>query len=153
MTLARLDLEELHGLRVDAVMTVPVTSDGDLVVVQLCRGVELPGGMVEPTDEGLVEAARREAWEEACIELDGFGLAALLRVASDEQHWNHINVAVYAGRVTRLAPFVREAESLARFVVSPDVYVNHATSFGVVSDRAEILREALAALERRSEAA
>ncbi|MEA2624079.1 MAG: ADP-ribose pyrophosphatase [Candidatus Binatota bacterium] len=65
---------ELHDFWViescDWVNVIPITPDGDVVMVRQYRHgisestLEVPGGMVDPEDESPLEAARRELQEE-----------------------------------------------------------------------------------------
>jgi len=130
---------------VSVVMVVPFTVDGRVVVARLRRGVELPGGHVQPEDRSLEDAARREAWEEARITLGRLAVAQVIRVdyLTDPPSTSHI--VVFTGRVLRMAPFDRAHESLARMVVPSEDFIDHYGT-GSRDDRRVLIAEAGAAL-------
>ncbi len=51
-----------------SVSVVPFLKNGDIVAVRLRhRGLDIPGGHVEPDEKNPIETMNREALEEACI--------------------------------------------------------------------------------------
>jgi 8-oxo-dGTP diphosphatase len=130
---------------VSVVMVVPFAADGEVVVVRLRRGVELPGGHVLPEDGSLEGAARREAWEEARIILGPLGIAQVIRVDHLTDPPGTTHIVVYTGRVLRMAPFDRAHESLARMVVSTEDFIDRYGT-GTREDRRLLIAEAAAAL-------
>jgi len=129
-----------------AATVVPFTSDGDVVVARLRRGLELPGGTVEPTDRNLLATVRREAWEEARIVLEDLTLLHVVRMEHRDGLEPTRHVAVYTGMVAWLPPFVREAESLGRHVLSPDEFVEHTTGFLTTRARRDLVDSAWTAV-------
>lgn len=142
--LAPADLDTVG--EVFAAMVVPFTPDGDVVVARLRRGLELPGGNVEPYDRDLPETVRREAWEEARIVLADLTLLHVVRMEHRHGQGPTRHVAVYTGMVAWLPPFVREAESLGRLVMSPDEFVSSATGFGSTQARRDLIDSAWTAV-------
>lgn len=128
-----------------AAAVVPFTEDGDVVVARLRRGVEIPGGTVEPSDVTLEDTVRREAWEEARVVLGDLTLVHVVRM-TPRQGGPARHVAVYAGMVTWMPPFVREAESLDRLVLTPRQFVADTTSFAGPSSRRDLLASAWTAV-------
>jgi 8-oxo-dGTP pyrophosphatase MutT (NUDIX family) len=96
----------------DWVNIVPVTPDGELVLVRQYRHgtdevtLEIPGGMVDPGDPSAEAAARRELWEET-----GYRASRLRPVG-----WVHPNPAI---QNTRCHTFVAE-EAIAAGAPEPD---------------------------------
>ena len=135
-----------------ATMVVPFTPDGDVVAVWLRRGLELPGGTVEAYDRSLTETARREAWEEARIVLGDLTLLHIVRMEHRDGLGPTRCVAVYTGTVAWMPPFVREAESLGRLVLSPDEFVAKATGFGSTHARRDLIDSAWTAVTCQSAA-
>jgi cytochrome P450/ADP-ribose pyrophosphatase YjhB (NUDIX family) len=134
-----------HVGRIYAVSVVPMTGDGRVVMAQLQRGVEIPGGKVEAEDADLEATARRETWEEACVMLGSLRLIQLIRFEQGEAEPRY--VASYAGEVTNIAPFVKGNESLGRLLVSRRQYVA-VFGFGSITDRRRLMIQASAALFR-----
>ncbi len=111
--------------QVTSVAVVPFAASGELVAVLLDRGVDLPGGHVREDEDSLEETARREAWEEARVELGPLVPAQVIR--SDlygDAPEDLTYMVVYAARVTRLAPFAREHESHGRVLLDPEEFLS-----------------------------
>ena len=63
---------------VTSVSVTPFQSDGRLVLALLDRGPDLPGGHVDADDSSFEVTARREAAEEAGIQLGSLKLACVI---------------------------------------------------------------------------
>lgn len=64
---------------VTSVSVIPFTEDGDIVVVRLRhRGLDLPGGHVEPHETTPEQTMNREVLEEACITIKNPVLAEVI---------------------------------------------------------------------------
>src|SRR5262249_34290915 len=118
---------------------------GEIVVARLRRGVEIPGGHVLPEDGNLEGAARRGAWEEGRITLGPLVLAQGIRGDRLTGPPGPPHVAVYPGRVLRMAPCDRGHESLARMVVSTEDFIDRYGT-GTREDRRMLIDDAAAAL-------
>lgn len=129
-----------------AATVVPFTPDGNVVVAQLRRGLELPGGTVELSDRNLAETVRREAWEEARIVLEELQLLYVVRMEHRYGLEPTRHVAVYAGMVAWMPPFVQDAESLGRFVLSPDEFVKSTRGFLTAQARRDLVDSAWTAV-------
>jgi 8-oxo-dGTP pyrophosphatase MutT (NUDIX family) len=55
--------------QITSVAVIPFVDNGEIMVTRLKRGVDIPGGHVEPADADIAATASREAAEEAAIEL------------------------------------------------------------------------------------
>ena len=86
---------------VTAAAVVPFLPDGRLVAAILDRGVDLPGGHVARTDGSFEATVRREALEEAGIELGRLVLASVIE--SDYFGPSHLTYILnYVGEVVEL---------------------------------------------------
>ncbi|CUU56443.1 8-oxo-dGTP diphosphatase [Parafrankia irregularis] len=107
---------------VTSVSVVVVAGDGALVLADLARGWDLPGGHVQRGETGAEQTARREVWEEVrvrvgvlepveVIESDLFG-------ADDLTY-----MLVFAARVAEFAEWSGGLESAGRVVVSAEEFL------------------------------
>ena len=135
----RADIDDIF-----AVCVVPIADDGRVVLAQLRRGLEVPGGKVDATDASLEAAARREAWEETRITLGRLEPIQLVRIDPHDAATSRY-VLIYAGRVVSMPPFVQEHESMGRLCVTRADYINR-FGFGSTQDRRRLMREATAAV-------
>jgi len=129
-------LDPAVAVPVSAVSVVPFTGDGRVVLARLARGVELPGGTVEPADTSPEAAARREVWEEIRVTLGPLVRVQLIRMTAGSRQ---THVLVFAGRVTDLPEFVGAHESSGRLVTSCEDFVAH-YGFGPAEHRRELIR-------------
>ncbi|CAO5231146.1 NUDIX hydrolase [Frankia sp. AgKG'84/4] len=108
--------------RVTSAAAVAITDDGRLVLAELDRGPDLPGGHVRRDEMSVDETVRREAWEEIrarlgelrpveVIESDHFGPGDLTYMV------------IRAARVRELASWVRTHESAGRLVIPPEEFL------------------------------
>ena len=135
--------------KIMGVCVVPVTPDGRIVLTKLRRGVEIPGGGIEPDDRELADTARREAWEEARVELGRLELVQFIRVDRCDVKSPPRYIVIFAGMVTRMPPFERTNESLGRILVTPADYITTPGS-GTVEGRRQLVTHALTALARHN---
>lgn len=108
--------------RVTSASVVAVADDGRLVVAELTRGLDIPGGHVQRGESSIDETVRREAWEEVrarlgvlhpveVIESDYFG-------ADD---WTYM--VIRTARVTELGPWETTHESAGRMLIEPEDFL------------------------------
>jgi 8-oxo-dGTP diphosphatase len=150
VTLTWLDLDTMTDVpdlrsKIMGVCVVPVTADGRIVLAELSRGREIPGGGIEPADRDFVATARREAWEEARIELGELKLLQFIRIDRRDKPSEPSYAVIYAGAVTRMPPFERKHESFGRVVVSVDDYVAR-YGLGSLEDRRTLIAMTMSAL-------
>jgi 8-oxo-dGTP diphosphatase len=129
---------------------IPFTEDGDVVVVRLRRGIEIPAGGIEPQDLDFEATARREAWEEARITLGELELAQVAQVDRVDADEPARYLVFYAGTVRSMPPFEQHCESFERLVVSCEEFVEK-DGFGPYSpaaDRYRMISEAKSAVRR-----
>lgn len=84
---------------VTAVSTIAFTADGHIVAAEENRGPDLPGGHVQEGENSAEETARREADEEAGIEL---GAITLLRAIESDRYGSAPEELTYMLIVTAL---------------------------------------------------
>ena len=101
---------------------VSVTGEGLLVVADLARGLDIPGGHVQRHERSVEETVRREAWEEVRV-----GLGELTRVEvvrSDCFGARDLTyMVICAAWVTELAPWEGGHESAGRVVLPPGEFL------------------------------
>jgi len=103
---------------VTSAAVVAVRDDGSLLLAELDRGVDLPGGHVQHGDASAEEAARRETWEEVRAELADLILVEV--VESDYFGPDDLTyMLIYAARVRRLHPWTDGHESAGRVELAP----------------------------------
>lgn len=88
---------------VTSVSVIPFTKDGDIIAVRLRhRGLDLPGGHVEPDETAPEQTMNREAMEEACITLKNPVLAEVV----ESDYFDHPSyMLLYGAFVDELHPF------------------------------------------------
>ncbi|NLY78561.1 MAG: NUDIX domain-containing protein [Lysinibacillus sp.] len=108
----------------------PIEPKHVLVLVQkegkwLCaindkRGIEFPGGKVE-RDETLMEAAKREVYEETRVHITDLKILGHY-IVYDEHPFCKV---VFTARIERLDPFLQEHETSGRVFLSTDELMKH----------------------------
>lgn len=148
VTMTWMDPELLPGVDPRAVFGVSVVAFSgadEIVMVDLARGLEIPAGGVEDTDENLEATVRREAWEEARVTLGEVRLAQLVRVDWLDRAAPAVYIPVYAAEVATMPAFEQCHESRGRRLVSCQDYVDH-LGFGPAHVRRALIADAKAAL-------
>jgi 8-oxo-dGTP diphosphatase len=109
--------------RVTSVSVVAFTSDGAMVVADLDRGLDLPGGHTAVHERSAEETARREVWEETRVEVED--LMPVEVIESDYFGADDLTYMVtYAARVRHLAPWTPgDEESRGRLLLSPEEFL------------------------------
>lgn len=91
-----------------------------LCTINKKRGIEFPGGKVEP-GETLQDAAIREVYEETAVHITGLKWFAYYVVYEDTSFCK----AVFTGKVERIDPFVEEHETLGMTWLTTEELINH----------------------------
>lgn len=100
---------------------VLVQMDGKwLCAINEKRGVEFPGGKVEP-GETLVEAAKREVYEETRVHIKDLKLFAHYTVYAQPPFCK----AVFTAKVERIDPFLKQYETSGRLFLKMEEALNH----------------------------
>lgn len=133
VTFTHLENGELPDFgQVTSVAAIPFTSDGRLVVVELFkRGLDLPGGHVEPSETSPLETMNREVMEEASMTISDPVLAAV--IASDYFDDRTTYMLAYGVRVNELLDFVPNCESKRRVIISKEEFLERYESGSKIS--------------------
>lgn len=108
--------------QVTAVAAIPFTADGKLVVVNLRhRGLDLPGGHVEPDEATPLQTMNREVMEEACMTVRNPVLAEVIRTDFFDDRQSYI--LVYGAYVDELHEFIPSEEVSERVMIEPDEFI------------------------------
>jgi 8-oxo-dGTP diphosphatase len=107
--------------RVTSVSVIPFNKNGELVVVNLRhRGLDLPGGHVEPGEKTPEETARREVMEEACMTVRDL---VLVETIQSDFFQEPSYMLLYAAYADDLQEFVPSREASERLIVAPDAFI------------------------------
>ena len=110
-----------HSL-VTSASIIPFMESSLMVATVLQRGLDIPGGHVEASDNGIVQTIKRETYEEACLSLaDPLYLIGI--IASDYDPKKTTYMLITTGRVDALDDFVAIHESVGREILSPDDFL------------------------------
>ena len=108
---------------VTSVSVIPFTEDGDIVAVRLRhRGLDLPGGHVEPDETTPEQTMNREVMEEACITIKHPVLAEVI----ESDYFDHPSyMLLYGAFVDELRPFSTPEDELSdgREIVSQEEFI------------------------------
>ncbi|MCK9893326.1 NUDIX hydrolase [Frankia sp. AgB32] len=108
--------------RVTSAAAVVITDYGRLVLAELDRGPDIPGGHVRRDENSVDETVRREAWEEIRARLGE--LRPVEVIESDHFGPDDLTyMVIRAARVTELAPWVTTHESAGRLVIPPEDFL------------------------------
>lgn len=108
---------------VTSVSVIPFTEDGDIVAVRLRhRGLDLPGGHVEPSETTPEQTMNREVMEEACITIKN---PVLAEVIESDYFDHHSYMLLYGASVDEMHPFNTPDDELSdgREIVNPDEFI------------------------------
>jgi len=124
---------------VTSASVVAVTGDGRLVLADLRRGLDIPGGHVQHGETSAEQTVRREAWEETGIRLGG-----LVRVEIIESDYFGADdltyMLIYAARVAKIAEWTPGHESAGRTLLSPEDFLR-----GFRGGRPDLMRHLVSA--------
>ena len=127
---------------VTSAAVVPFLTDVRIVAAVLDRGIDLPGGHVEAEDTSIEETVRREALEEAGIEVGPLVLASVIE--SDYFGPSRLTFMLsYVAMVVGFGPVSTEHESFGRRIVSIEEFLSEYR--GDSRDMQLILKRALSA--------
>ncbi len=108
--------------QVTSAAVVAVTDDGRLVVADLARGLDIPGGHVQRGESSIDETVRREAWEEVRARLGALHPVEVIEsdyFGADDLTYMVIRTA----RITELGPWEATHESAGRVVIDPEEFL------------------------------
>lgn len=106
--------------RVTCVVILPFTMTGDLVLVRLNRGLDIPGGHVQKHETTIAQVARRETLEEAAISLGELYVTGIIEsdyFGSQPKELTYI--IVVSCFVQEIYPFVANEEVFERLIIPP----------------------------------
>lgn len=123
VTFKHLGVVDIPFEHVTSVSAAPFTENGELVVVNLRhRGLDLPGGHVEPGEKTPEETLNREVMEEACMTIRSPILADVIETDYFDDHPSYI--LLYGTYVDELQEFTPNRESSERVTISPSAFIN-----------------------------
>jgi 8-oxo-dGTP diphosphatase len=106
---------------VTSVSVIPFNQDGNIVAVRLRhRGIDFPGGHVEPGESSPREAMNREVMEEACMTIRR---PVLIEVIKSDHFATPTYMLLYAAIVDELRPFVPSAEASERITLGRNEFI------------------------------
>lgn len=112
-----------HFENVTSVSVIPFTSEGKLVVVDLYhRGLDLPGGHVNPDEITPEETMKREVMEEASMTIRNPVLVDVIE--SDYFDGRPSYMLLYGVFVDELLDFVINDESRTRVILTKDEFID-----------------------------
>lgn len=121
VTFKHLGAKTVPFKQVTSVCVIPFTKSGELVVVSLRhRGLDLPGGHVEPGEKTPEETARREVMEEACMTIRDL---VLVETIQSDFFQTPSYMLLYAAYVGDLQEFVPSHEASERLIVAPSGFI------------------------------
>lgn len=107
---------------VTSVVAIPFTKEGKLVAVELRhRGLDLPGGHVEPSETSAEQTLRREVLEEAYMTLQA--PVFIEAIHSDYYSGKSTYMLLYSAYIDELFDFIPNRESSARAIVEPSAFI------------------------------
>ena len=111
--------------RVTSVGVVPFMPDGRMVATLLERGIDIPGGHVQENEHDIETTARREAMEEAGIEIGDIRIVGILQSDSYGSAPHELTyIMIVAAQVVKLHPFESIHEALGRDVVTTEEFLS-----------------------------
>lgn len=121
VTFKHLGAKTVPFKQVTSVSVIPFNKNGELIVVNLRhRGLDLPGGHVEPGEKTPEETARREVMEEACMTVRDL---VLVETIQSDLFDTPSCMLLYAAYVDDLQKFVPSREASERQTVTPDTFI------------------------------
>jgi 8-oxo-dGTP diphosphatase len=129
--------------QITSVAVIPFVDNGEIMVTRLKRGVDIPGGHVEPADADIAATASREAAEEAAIEL-ARPLYVVGVISSDYKGPGPDDVTymlITTCRVSKINEFTAEFESLGREQTTLDTFLKQYVA-GAHNVMSELIRRA-----------
>ncbi|WP_018640032.1 NUDIX domain-containing protein [Parafrankia elaeagni] len=108
---------------VTSASVVTLTAAGLLLLADLPRGVDIPGGHVQFGERTAEQTARREVWEEVRARLGPLTLVEVIE--SDYFGGDDLTyMMIFVGRVVRLAPWEGGFESAGRVELPAAVFLD-----------------------------
>lgn len=126
--------------QITSITAVPITHKGNIVAVTLKRGLDIPGGHIEPFDVDVIAALQRETYEEACITLAA-PIFLIGVIASNYDPEDTTYMLMCAARVGSIDEFSANFESVDREIVTTLDFLNR-YSAGPKDMMSELLKRA-----------
>lgn len=106
--------------QVTSVAVIPFIQQDTIITTVLRRGLDIPGGHVEASDNGVADTARREAYEEARISLADplylIGIISSDYMGTTPELTTYMLITV--ARVETVDDFISEFESTGREMIT-----------------------------------
>lgn len=116
--------------KVTSIAVIALIQNDEMVATVLKRGLDIPGGHVEATDDGVVGTVKREAYEEARISLADplylIGIISSDYMGDAPEQITYMLITV--GQVDRLDDFVAEFEATSREIVTTGEFLERYTA-------------------------
>lgn len=106
---------------VTSVSVIPFTESGDIIAVRLRhRGIDLPGGHVEPGEQTPEETMNREVMEEACMTIRN---AVLAEVVESDYFEHPSYMLLYGAYIDELFDFIPSEEASERVELTREDFI------------------------------
>ncbi len=126
--------------KITSVGVIPFTQDGKIVAALLERGVDLPGGHVQETEQTIEETARREVLEEVGVTLKEL---TVVKVIQSDYYGSAPEDLTYMLTLTAFVDefleFTPNLESKGRLVLSIEEFLAHYMAGDVERMRSMVL--------------
>ncbi len=101
---------------------IPFTNEGNIIAVRLRhRGIDLPGGHVEPGETTPEETMNREVMEEACMTIRD---TVLVEVIESDFFERPSYMLIYGAYVDKLLPFIPSDEASQRVELTRSEFID-----------------------------
>jgi 8-oxo-dGTP diphosphatase len=107
--------------KVTSASVIPFTKDGNIVTVRLRhRGIDIPGGHVEPHEKSPEETLNREVMEEACMTIQK---PHLVEVVESDFFEHPTFMLLYGAFINELHDFIPSAEASDRVILDQSEFI------------------------------
>jgi 8-oxo-dGTP diphosphatase len=117
--------ESFDSLAVTCVLVILFTPEWNILTIENKRGIDIPGGHVEPDDINFEATARRELWEEAQTYPADLKICGSLECYhSDKTENPYSYMVIMTGFIEKLEQFTPSAEIYSRSVVTVEDFLS-----------------------------